>query len=195
MLASITPLGERARGNRWTITVALFIAASVAGGAALGSALGLLGSVTLAHVAVGWRLGLLGAALALGALWELGRATVPGPRRQVNERWLDDYRRWIYAAGFGAQLGIGVVTIVVTSAVYGVWAAALVSAHPAAGAAIGAAAGAMRGATLLASARTTSPQRLVGLHDRLRSLYRPVRRVTLTAQLALVAVAALVLVV
>ena len=195
MLASITPLGERGRGNRWTITAAVFIAASAGAGAALGAVLGLLGSVLLDHVAIGWRLGLLGVALAVGVVWELGRGTVPGPRRQVNERWLDDYRRWIYAAGFGAQLGTGVVTIVVTSAVYGVWAAALVSAHPAAGAAIGAAAGAMRGATLLAGARSTTPQRLLSLHERLRHIHGPVRRGTLTAQLALVAVAAVVLVV
>src|SRR5437763_2777806 len=195
MLASITPLGERARGNRWTTTSILFIAASSTAGAAVGAMLGLLGSVILAHVGIGWRLGLLGAALALGVMWELVRGTVPGPRRQVNERWLDQYRRWIYASGFGAQLGVGVVTIVVTSAVYGVWAAALASAHPAAGAVIGAAAGAMRGATLLAGARTTTPQQLVRLHEFLSSIQRPVRRCTLTAQLALVGAAAVVLVV
>jgi MFS family permease len=190
MLASITPLGERGRGNRWITTAALFIAASTAAGAALGAALAAVGSLTVGGLGIGWRLGLLGAALALGVAWELARRAVPGPRRQVNERWLDEYRRWIYAAGFGAQLGIGVVTIVVTTAVYGVWAAALASAHPAVGAAIGAVAGAMRGATILAGARSTSPQRLVGLHERLRSLQRPVRRGTLIAQLALVGVAA-----
>jgi hypothetical protein len=86
-----------------------------------------------------------------------------------------------------------VVTIVVTSAVYGVWAAALVSASPSAGAAIGAAAGAMRGATLLTGANTTTPQRLVALHERLHSMQRPVRRGALAAQLALVGVAAVVL--
>lgn len=195
MLASITPLGERARGNQWTITAALFIAASAIAGAALGAGLGLLGSATLDHVAIGWRLGVLGAALALGVVWELARGTVPGPRRQVNERWLDNYRRWIYATGFGAQLGIGVLTIVVTSAVYAVWAAALLSAHPAAGAAVGAAAGAMRGATLLAGARTDTPQRLVGLHERLQAINGPIRRGTLVAQVALVGVVAAVLVV
>jgi hypothetical protein len=192
MLASITPLGERARGNRWTTTAALFIAASIGGGAAVGAATGMLGSLILGDVGKGWRLGLLGAALALGVAWELGRGSVPGPRRQVNERWLDEYRRWIYAAGFAAQLGTGVATIVVTSAVYAVWAAALVSASPGAGAAIGAAAGAMRGATILAGARTTTPQGLVALHQRLQSIQGPVRRGALAAQLALVAVAALV---
>jgi MFS family permease len=194
MLASITPLGERGRGNRWTTTAAVFIVASAAAGAALGTVLGLVGSLALGHVGLAWRLGLLGAALALGAVWELGRGTVPGPRRQVNERWLDQYRRWIYASGFGAQLGVGLATIVVTSAVYGVWAAALLSARPGAGAAIGAAAGAMRGATLLAGARTTTPRRLVLLHERLQSVHRPVRRGTLAVQLALVGVAALLVV-
>jgi MFS family permease len=195
MLASITPLGERGRGNRWTTTAGLFIVASLAGGAALGALMGSLGSLALSGAGTGWRLGLLGAALALGVAWELGRGSVPGPRRQVNERWLDEYRRWIYATGFGAQLGIGVVTIVVTSAVYAVWAAAFASASPAAGAAVGAAAGAMRGATLLASAAATTPERLVALHDRLYSIQRPVRVGALTAQLALACGAALVLVV
>jgi hypothetical protein len=69
-----------------------------------------------------------------------------------------------------------------------------VSASPSAGAAIGAAAGAMRGATLLGGARATTPKRLVALHERLHSLQRPVRRGALAAQLALVAVAVLVLV-
>jgi hypothetical protein len=87
-----------------------------------------------------------------------------------------------------------VVTIVVTTAVYGVWAAALVSAHLGVGAAIGAVAGAMRGATVLAGARSTSPQRLVGLHERLHSLQRPVRRGALIAQLALVGLAAVAVV-
>jgi hypothetical protein len=52
----------------------------------------------------------------------------------------------------------------------------------------------MRGATVLASARTNSPQRLVGLHERLRSINEPIRRGTLMAQLVLVGVVALVLV-
>jgi len=191
MLASITPLGERGRGNRWLTTAGLFTAASTAAGGALGAAVAAVGSLTVGRLGIGWRLGLLGGALALGVAWELARPAVPGPRRQVNERWLDEYRRWIYATGFGAQLGIGVATIVVTSAVYGVWAAALVSASPAVGAAIGAGAGGMRGATVLAGATSTTPQRLVGHHERLHALQRPVRRGTLVAQLALVAVAAL----
>ena len=43
---------------------------------------------------------------------------VPGPRRQVDERWLDEYRGWVYGAGYGAQLGLGVTTVVSSAATY-----------------------------------------------------------------------------
>ena len=42
----------------------------------------------------------------------------PGPRRQVNERWLDEYRGWVYGLGFGAQLGLGVTTVITSAATY-----------------------------------------------------------------------------
>ena len=32
MLTSISPLGERARGNRWTVTVTMYVVASLLGG-------------------------------------------------------------------------------------------------------------------------------------------------------------------
>ena len=196
MLASITPLGERGRQSSWIVTVTAFLVGATVAAAALGTLAGAAGSLVLGHaIATRTRLVLLAAALLAAIAFDTLPVRVPGPYRQVNERWLDQYRRWIYASGFGAQLGVGVVTIVVTSAVYGVWAAALASAHPAAGAVIGAAAGAMRGATLLAGARTTTPQQLVRLHEFLSSIQRPVRRCTLTAQLALVGAAAVVLVV
>jgi hypothetical protein len=195
MLASITPLGERARRSNWTTTASFYLAGSVLAGAALGALMGLLGSVVFSGVAVGVRLAVVGAALAVGMAWELARGAVPGPRRQVNERWLDEYRGWVYGLGFGAQLGAGVTTIVVSSAVYAVWLAALASARPLTGVVIGACAGALRGATVLASARAVTPQRLVALHQRLARLQRPVRAVGLAAQLALAAVAVLVVVI
>ena len=61
------------------------------------------------------------------------RLRVPGPRRQVNERWLDEYRGWVYGLGFGAQLGLGVTTIVTSAATYVALFAALLSGTPAAG--------------------------------------------------------------
>jgi len=95
----------------------------------------------------------------------------------------------VYGLGFGAQLGAGVTTVVVSSAVYVVWLAALVCAHPLAGLEIGAAAGALRGATVLAGARVVSPMRLVAFHRRMGALERPVRAAGLVGQLALAAFA------
>jgi len=185
MLASITPLGERGRRASWTVTATIFILGSTAGGAVLGVAFGLLGSLALTGVGIGWRLGLLAAALVAGLAWELRRERVPGPRRQVDERWLDRYRSWVYGLGFGAQLGAGVVTVVVSSAVYGVLVAAFASADPDLGAAIGGAAGALRGATLLASYRIVTPARLIAFHERMRRLRRPVRSAALAGQLGI----------
>jgi hypothetical protein len=194
MLASITPLGERARRSNWATTTVFYLAGSVSAGAALGVLAGLLGSAVFHGVGVGVRLVVVAAALAAGIAWELARGTVPGPRRQVNEQWLDRYRGWVYGLGFGAQLGAGVTTIVVSSAVYGVWLAALASARPGTGIVIGACAGALRGATVLASARVVTPQRLVVLHQRLARLGRPVRAVGLAGQLALAGAAVLAVV-
>ena len=43
---------------------------------------------------------------------------LPVHHRQVNERWLDGLRPWVYGAGFGWQIGTGVVTYIKTAAVY-----------------------------------------------------------------------------
>ena len=43
MLSSITPLGERGRGNRWALTAAAYVVASAAGGLLAGAVLGLAG--------------------------------------------------------------------------------------------------------------------------------------------------------
>src|SRR5438067_487415 len=44
MLASIHPLGERARRSNWWVTTAAYLGASVAGGAVLGAFAGLAGA-------------------------------------------------------------------------------------------------------------------------------------------------------
>jgi hypothetical protein len=36
----------------------------------------------------------------------------------VNRTWLDRYRSWVYGAGFGWQLGVGVATFVMSATVY-----------------------------------------------------------------------------
>jgi hypothetical protein len=172
MLASITPLGERGRRSRWATTASWYVTGSAAGGAAVGALAGLVGSLVIAGVALHVRLALLAATLGVGLVWEWMRGGVPGPRRQVNERWLDTYRGWVYGAGFGAQLGAGVTTVVVSAM-------------------IGAIAGLLRGAAVLSGARIITPQRLISFHERMRSLERPVRTAALAAQLALAGLAAL----
>jgi MFS family permease len=193
MLASITPLGERGRGRRWGSTVAAYMIGSAAGGAAVGALAGLLGSALLANV--GWtaRAAIVAAVLAVGLLLELA-GVLPGPRRQVDESWLDTYRGWVYGAGYGVQIGAGVTTIVVTSAVYVVIAASFASASLAGGLAIGAVAGTLRGATLLAGRRVRSPDALVRLHTRVEAGRETVRRGGLAAQAALLAFAVAVVV-
>ncbi|MGN6169795.1 MAG: hypothetical protein ACTHQQ_16735 [Solirubrobacteraceae bacterium] len=189
MLASITPLGERARRSNWATTTSFYVLGSTAAGGAGGVVAGSIGWLLLAGLSIEVRLAIVSAALALGLVLELLRGGVPGPRRQVNERWLDHYRGWVYGLGFGAQLGAGVTTVVVSSAVYAVWLAALASAHPLTGLLIGAAAGALRGATVLAGARVVNPMRLMAFHTRMGALERPVRAAGLAGQFALAALA------
>jgi hypothetical protein len=164
MLASITPLGERGRQGTWGITVTAFLIGSGVTGALVGALAGAVGTVLVpASVGVQPRL----AALALAALAALaldGFGVVPGPARQVNERWLDEYRGWVYGLGYGAQLGAGVLTVVTSAATYVALLAALISGGPERGAAIVGLYGAIRGLTPLAAARVRSPGQLVALH-------------------------------
>src|ERR1700716_705801 len=122
MLASITPLGERGRHNRWGVTAATYAGGLTLGGAGFGVALGAAG-VLLAQVGQlsSFTTVVIIAALALMTMaFDLGLAgiRIPTVQRQVNEDWLGTYRGTVYGFGFGVQLGIGVATIVSTAAVY-----------------------------------------------------------------------------
>lgn len=191
MLASITPLGERARGSRWGVTVAFYVASATLAGALAGAAAGLLGSLVWSGgEALDARAAVLAGALAVGLALDLG-GRLPTLRRQVNEDWLREYRGWVYGAGFGGQLGLGVTTIVTTSLVYATLLAAFLSAGALRGAAIGAAFGFARGATLLAGARVRQPADLARLHGRIDRWRTAVRGGTLAAQVLLAALLAL----
>jgi hypothetical protein len=172
MLASITPLGERGRHMHWGLTVSAFLLGAGVAGAALGAALGAVGSL-LPTLDVRER----DAALALAALVALaidaGPLRVPGPDRQVNERWLDEYRGWVYGLGFGAQLGLGVTTIVSSAATYLALLAALLSGGAGRGALIAGAFGVVRGLTPLAAARVRGPEQLMAMHRRFRRWRAP----------------------
>ncbi|MGI8579270.1 MAG: hypothetical protein ACR2K9_01790 [Solirubrobacteraceae bacterium] len=190
MLASITPLGERARRSRWGSTVAAFAIGSTLAGAALGALAGALGSVLLGGAGNDrWRLLVLAGFVALGLLLDLrvGGLRVPTTRRQVNEDWLVRYRGWVYGAGFGAQLGAGVFTIVTTAAVYLVPLAAFLLGSTGLGLLVGATFGAVRGASILPAARSRDTQGLMALHRRMRAWEPGGRRAVLALQAALLA--------
>ena len=188
MLGSITPLGERSRGRRWGITVTAFALAATAAAAGLGALLGAAGGlVDLSGTA---RTGLLAVAVAVAVAVDLVPGLrAPGPRRQVNEAWLHRYRGWVYGAGFGLQLGLGVTTIVSTAAVYATGAAAVLAGSAAAGALVGGAFGLARAATLLAAGGVDEPGALATLDRRLAAWERPARLAALVAEAALIALA------
>jgi hypothetical protein len=186
MLASITPLGERGRHSNWWVTVTAFLIGATVAAAAAGAALGALGSVTLpAHPRLAVLLAGLGVAIAVDGL-PLG---VPGPRRQVDERWLDRYRGWVYGAGYGAQLGLGVTTIVSSAATYVAVLAAFLTASAPDGAIVLACFGAVRGLTPLAAAGVRNQRRLLEFHRALARWRAPARWGVVGAQVGMLVLA------
>ncbi len=180
MLASITPLGERGRQSLWGVTIVFFIVGATACGAAAGALLGFAGQLLIgtqggSHV----RLTALAVALVAAVVIELAPLPRPGPRRQVDVRWLDRYRGWVYGLGYGAQLGLGVTTIVSSMGLYAALAAAFLTGRPAAGALVMGTFGAIRGLTPLAAAGVRDPAALLRLHSRLDAARRRVQGGTL----------------
>jgi sulfite exporter TauE/SafE len=191
MLASITPLGERGRGSTWGVTISAFVAGATTAGAVAGAAIGALGRDLFGGGGVHARLGVLAIAMLVALALDARPGGAPGPRRQVNERWLDEFRGWVYGLGFGAQLGVGVTTVVSSAATYAAMLAALLSGGALRGALVLGSFGAVRGLTPLVAAGVRRPDQLIALHARLDRLRRPAARSTAAALAAFVAVAAL----
>ena len=186
MLGSITPLGERGRGSVWGPTVAAYAAASVMAATTFGAVLGTIGSLGSVAPASA-RLGLLGSIVAIGLALDLRAfgARLPTVRRQVDEGWRTRYRGWVWGLGFGAQLGVGVVTVVTTSMVYATWAAAAISGTAIAGAAIGATFGLARALPVFSVAGVRRPDQLLRVDAVLERLAAPSRWATSVAGLVL----------
>ncbi len=171
MLASITPLGERGRGNSYAVTATSYVLGSILGGVALGFVAGSVGEF-LGEVAPNPSLGiiciLVGSLALLAALVDLPRFKnlLPTIHRQVNEYWLDELRGWVYGFGFGGQLGFGVVTIVTTAAVYLTILLAVLTFSFGWAVAICAAFGCVRGAVVLLGSRVRTPRQLAQLNRR-----------------------------
>jgi Cytochrome C biogenesis protein transmembrane region len=188
MLSSINPLGEWARNNRWSMTASWYIVGSLVGGALIGAAVGTVSWIAGAGrmsttQSAGVVIGVTLVALLADLLWP---RRIPGPRRQVDERWLDVYRAWVYGGGFGIQLGTGVVTIVATWTVYAVWVFALMTGSPAHGALLGAVFGLARALPILAARRAHDGPSLRLLFGRLHRLETAATSLSLAVEAAVV---------
>lgn len=178
MLTSITPLGERGRGQTWGITATALTLGHFVGGAALGGLLALaaLGVGAVGGVAASSAAVAVAGAATLAVVGDLAGLSLPG-RRQVDERWLNTYRGWVYGLGFGVQLGFGFVTVINTL----LFAALVVTAPllgPTPAFAIGVVYGAGRAAMALLSVRVASIEQLKALHRRLDEADRAIRFVS-----------------
>jgi len=167
MLASITPLGERGRQSTWGITVGAFLLAALGAGALAGAALGVVGSLVLTGIGADARLAILAGGALVALSLDVLPLSVPGPRRQVDERWRTQFRGWVWGGGYGAQLGVGVSTVVQSAATYvALWAALLAGGAPR-GALIVGVFGLARGLQPFATWRVRRPDTLVSFHARL----------------------------
>jgi hypothetical protein len=163
VLSAINPLTERARDHRYWLTAAWYVTGAAAGGLLLGAgcALGALGyrwcqpSPTLT-----WTLAAAGAVLAFASDRGVRALRLPTHPRQVDVRWLTTYRRWVYAGGFGLQIGSGFATYIMTSATYLTALLAALSARPLTAVAVGLSFGVTRGFTMLVGARARTPEQL-----------------------------------
>ncbi len=169
ILATITPLAEQGRGNRYRATAGWFVAGSVLGGTTLGFAMALLAAVVAATHASSSVLAAIAAAAAVttvAADARFGGFRLPIHHRQVNERWLDQFRPWVYGAGFGWQIGAGVVTYIKTSAVYLMIVLAALTGSPTTTVVIGVVFGLVRGLAVFLGRHITSAAALADFHRR-----------------------------
>ena len=193
MLSSIHPFGERNRNSRWGITAAAHLVGGLAGGATIGSLAAAISSALRRTLGGDAALTILAvvALAGLAAELHLGPMRIPTLQRQVDERWITTYRGWVYGIGFGFQLGLGVATIVTTSAVWTMLVASALAAHPAVGLLAGLVFGGIRGASVLSTRRIEDPSALRRLHRGIADRSAAVARATTVIVAAVAATAVL----
>jgi hypothetical protein len=187
MLATVTPLAEQGRGHRYRTTAAWFIVGGTVGGTTLGLAMAALALGVHAVAPSAVTIGLTGGIVAIivaASDSRLGGFHLPFHSRQVNERWLDQFRPWVYGAGFGWQIGAGLVTYIKTAALYLMIVLAALTASPATALAIGAVFGLVRGLAVLLGRGITSPGALAAFHRRFTDLGPRVLAVVVATEVA-----------
>jgi hypothetical protein len=178
MLSTITPMGERGRGNTYGGTAAWFIVGAVVGGLTLGAVMAAMAAaIGMAHVgaAATGSVVFVAALVASASDARLGGWSLPIHRRQVNERWLDGYRSWVYGLGFGWQIGTGLATYVMTAAVYLLVLMGAMGGRPLVALAAGVLFGTVRGLAVLWGRRLSAPDRLASFHHRFDALDKMAR--------------------
>jgi hypothetical protein len=196
MLATITPLAERARRHRYRTTALWFVTGAVIGGACLGLLSALLAALvrstdpgpgTLAAFAC------IASVLAAASDAKIARFQLPVHHRQVNERWLDGFRPWVYGAGFGWQIGCGLATYIKTATVYLVVVLAALTGSPWIAFGTGTLFGLVRGCAVVLGRNVTSPAALAKLHRRLSAWDPPSRAIVIALAVGATTVFALTL--
>jgi hypothetical protein len=186
MLSTITPFGERGKGHSYRVTSAWFVAGAAAGGAALGLVMAALaGCVEVLQLspAVAGAVGLAAALVAAGSDSGFAGIRLPTHGRQVNERWLDRYRPWVYGGGFGWQIGCGLATFITTAAVYLMIVLAALTGSPMVALVVGTGFGVVRGAAVLLTRHLRDPAGLLAFHRRFAALGPTARRVVIGVEL------------
>ncbi len=196
MLASITPLSELGRGHRYRATAAWFVVGATLGGATLGAAVALLAlgihAMSLSPREIS-TIALGAGLLALASDVGVGGFRLPVHHRQVNERWLDQFRPWVYGAGFGWQIGTGLATYIVTAAVYLMVVLAALVGNGWAAVGLGALFGLVRGLSVYLGRHITSADALRNFHQWFSELGPKVRRATIAVEGAVVVLFAWIL--
>lgn len=193
MLSTITPLAERGRGRRWGVTAAWFVLGATLGGATLGVAAAVLAALVAAvGSSASAALGVAAVAAGVAAVADLGLLGRPLPhhRRQVNEAWLDQFRPWVYGVGFGWQIGTGLMTYIMTAAVYLTVVLAGLTGDPLVAFGIAVLFGFTRGLAILLGVRLTGPERLRAFHRRFEEAGSTVRWSVIGVQIVVAAAAA-----
>ncbi len=167
MLSTLTPMSERARGHKYLVTLSWYVLGSTVGGLIMGSMVGLLGlvveQISFSHSQA---VGISGLACVVCVLsdWPGVSFKLPTHTRQVNEDWIDHYRVFVYAGGFGLQIGSGYATYITTAGVYLTGVLAVLSGSALRAIVMGIGFGMVRGISILLAGRLESPGELVSFH-------------------------------
>ena len=196
MLSTITPIGERGRGNQFRQTATWYVLGATVGGLSLGTA---IAGATYAAGRLSVSSGVAGAVVAVAGLVAMasdarvGGFQVPMHRRQVNERWLDRYRAWVYGGGFGWEIGSGLCTYIMTAAYYLLVVLAVVCCVPAVALVAGGLFGLTRGLAVLLGRNVREAGALRLLHCRIQETGPRIRDAMVTVELVVATAAALLL--